>query len=97
MNPQTISSIHPRQAPAAPTTPRLVRYGTQSFHTADVPVFVAWLEAHGWIPAPPRSTTEYGRFWLGPRLLVCYASGTVLAQGLQVDQTLAALAELVQS
>jgi len=88
-----VSTIHPRQAPALPR-PHLERYGTQSFHTADVSLFVAWVEAHGWIQAPPKSTTEFGRFWLGCRLLVLYRSGTILAQGLQVDQTLAALAEL---
>jgi hypothetical protein len=92
---QHISTIRPRQASALPR-PRFERYGTASFHTADVLLLAAWLEQAGWQEAELKNpATEYARFWLGVQLLVLFQNGTVLAQGLEIPKTLVLLAELV--
>lgn len=74
--------------------PRLQRAGVASYHADDPALLAAWLEAHGWQRADPRSQYEYTRLWCGAQLVVLYASGTCLIQGLLPERTHALLSGL---
>jgi hypothetical protein len=74
--------------------PQLQRAGVSSYHADDPVLLTSWLEARGWQRTDGRSPSELARLWCGPRLVVLYHNGTALVQGLQPEQTHAALAEL---
>ncbi len=60
---------------------RLTPRSSRSFDCNDVPSLEAFLLQRRYTSIPTRGMIEYGRFRKGDRLIVCYNSGSIVAQG----------------
>ncbi len=62
-------------------TLRLTPRSSRSFDCNDVPSLEAFLLQRRYASIPTRGMIEFGRYRKGDRLIVCYNSGSVVAQG----------------
>ena len=79
----------------SPCTLALVRRTPHSYTVSDVFGLADWIQAHGYQRLTHRSITEHGRYQRGQSLIICYHSGAVVLQGLDVTSAQQLLGQLV--